>query len=126
MVDSIDGDMGPDEAASYARGDRETAGAAEMGSEGLGNTDMQAESDSLLKRLFDGSLPGPQVGQLEADYEMDKWLALVSRGALRVGPGDGSGVPPIVEIIGGAALGARKMDTGDESESETTVRGLQE
>jgi hypothetical protein len=63
---------------------------------------------SPLDRLFDGSAPGPQVGELKADYDMPQWLAVLSRGIMRVATGDG--VPPIAEIVIGGVMGAMGMD----------------
>lgn len=63
-----------------------------------------AGSSSPLDRLFDGNAPGPSVGELRADYSMPQWLAVMSRGIMRVATGDG--VPPIAEIVIGGVMGA--------------------
>jgi hypothetical protein len=76
----------------------------------MGGTDSMADtgSSSPLDRLFDGSAPGPSVGELRADYSMPQWLAVMSRGIMRVATGDG--VPPIAEIIIGGVMGAMGRD----------------
>lgn len=78
-----------------------------------------------MDRLFDGSAPGPAVGELKADYEMPQWLAVTSRGIMRVATGDG--VPPIAEIVIGGAMGAMSSDmeftTGDDESAENTGGG---
>ena len=60
-----------------------------------------------MDRLFDGSAPGPSVGELEGDYGLGKPWSIFGRGCVRVATGDG--IPPIVEIVIGAALGTRKL-----------------
>lgn len=63
---------------------------------------------SPMDRLFDGSVPGPDVAELKRQYELPQWLAITSRGIMRVATGDG--VPPVAEIVIGGALGAMGSD----------------
>lgn len=81
---------------------------------------------SPMDRLFDGDAPGPQVGELKADYEMPQWMAVLSRGIMRVATG--SGVPPIAEILIGMVMGVMGSemnlggvggDSDDDRESST-------
>ncbi len=118
----VETDMDPQEAAEYARGDRETADMG--GGDMMGNTDMgpTTSSDSIVKRLFDGSLSGPPIRELEEEYGLDKWMSLLTRGGLRVAPGDGQGVPPIVEMIAGSVLGLKSFQ---ESQSESADEQLE-
>lgn len=56
----------------------------------------------IFSRLFDGSIPGPPVEQLQADYGLGKPESIGLRGCMRVAGGDG--VPPIFEMVFGGAL----------------------
>lgn len=69
-------------------------------------------SQGPLDRLFDGNVPGPGVGELEADYDVEKPWAIFLRGVTRVATG--SGVPPIAEIVWGGGLGVAKLQRDGE------------
>ena len=57
---------------------------------------------SIASRLFDGNARGPSVGELQADYDLGREVAVPLRGVMRIA--DGDGVPPIAEIILGVVL----------------------
>lgn len=92
-------DMNPEEAAQFAQDDVAD-----------GSPDPQApaveEPQGVLERLFDGSADGPGVRQLQADYQIEHWMALIVRGVLRAAPG--TGMPPIGDISIGGLLGVRQ------------------
>lgn len=76
-----------------------------------------SQATSPLERLFDGSAPGPSIGELRSDYEMPQWAAVIARGTMRTATG--SGVPPIAEIAIGGIMGLLKAqddDTDDASD----------
>lgn len=77
-------------------------------SDDMGGMDDAAGSGSPMERLLDGSAPGPSVQELRADYSMPQWLAVMSRGIMRVATGEG--VPPIAEIVIGGVMGAMGKD----------------
>jgi hypothetical protein len=54
---------------------------------------------SIAGRLFDGNA---SVGELQADYDLNREIAVPLRGVMRIA--DGDGVPPIAEIILGVIL----------------------
>ena len=80
----------------------------DSGEEMGGEEDLTGSAGSPIDRLFDGDAPGPQVGELKADYEMPQWMAVLSRGVMRVATG--SGVPPIAEILIGTVMGFMGTD----------------
>ncbi len=95
--------------------------------------DEELGGGSPMDRLFDGNAPGPSVGELKADYEMPQWMAVLSRGIMRVATG--SGVPPIAEIVIGSIMGfmgsdlssaVSGSDDGEEREEESADAGTQQ
>jgi len=81
----------------------------DTGDETIGGEESLSDpSAGPVDRLFDGDAPGPEVNELKADYDMPQWLAVLSRGIMRVATG--GGVPPIAEIIIGSVMGILGSD----------------
>lgn len=74
-----------------------------------------------MGRLFDGSAPGPPVGQIESDYGVGKPWSIGLRGVVRTATGEG--VPPIVEIGLASAAGLAKILRGDANTDEMMPEG---
>jgi len=116
-------EMDPQDAAAFATESEDGSGAfgedldetgGDEGGAGLG-------FDGPVGRLFDGDAPGPEVGQLRADYEMPQWMAVAARGVLRVATG--SGVPPVFEILVGSVMGIMQAQDDQDTETQTTDGG---
>lgn len=86
-----------------------------------GDESLSDPSTGPVDRLFDGDAPGPEVNELKADYDMPQWLAVLSRGIMRVATG--GGVPPIAEILIGGIMGilGSDMDIGSSGEETSTT-----
>lgn len=62
----------------------------------------------VMGRLFDGSVGGPSVDELRADYGLPREWSIALRGIVRVATGEG--IPPAAEILMGSVMGMFKMD----------------
>lgn len=74
---------------------------------------------SWVGRLFDGDAPGPALQELEADYDLPREICIALRGVLRVA--NGSGVPPIAEIMLGIVIYVMTGETGEGAADGETV-----
>ena len=72
-------------------------------------------SSGITQRLFDGSLTGPSISELKADYELPYHWAVAARGTIRTATG--VGVPPVFEIVFGTAMGLVKTMNARKSRS---------
>ena len=60
-----------------------------------------------VDRLFDGSVGGPSVNELNGEYGIGREWSIALRGIIRVATGDG--IPPAAEILLGSVMGFYSM-----------------
>jgi len=74
--------------------------------------DERVGTPGAFGRLLDGSITGPSVDTLKAEYNIAYHWALTLRGVIRAATGDG--VPPLWEITIGTIMGAASLARGEE------------
>jgi hypothetical protein len=116
--------VGPDDnPEDFTAGD-DGGGEPGFGRSTPGDDTEETGSDSVFDRLL-STEPDTPLGEVDPLFDTDRGgFARLSRGVSKATPGDGSGVPAVVDLVVGAVEVWANAQTGDSGDGSDDDDGL--